>query len=115
MKEEEKTYGERIKEEISAEKTVTIPISFPRNSYKRFKHWAHDNASGCFWLAIDKLVEADKQKLDISHEFRMLADRDEALLSEINRLQQEMNNLKNSDSDSSGKRTFGRKEEEKEK
>ena len=112
MVEEEKRFSEKVKEAISPvkEPNVVIPISFPSVSYKRFRKWAAVNASNCFWLAIDKLLDADEQKLDLGHEFRMLADRDEVLLNEIVRLEEKFEALKSVPAPIK-KRGFGRKEE----
>lgn len=92
MKEDtEKGYGERIKETITQKTpTKTIPISFPRKSFRDFSRWAYEHANDCYWLAIEKLMDAYETKVHLQHELRLLADRDDILLTYINELNEKL-------------------------
>lgn len=91
----------------------TLPITFPRKVFKRFNRWAFENASDCYWLAIEKLLDNYERRLNLFHELKLLADRDDVLASELQRLNAEFAELRELviSSVDEERRTFGKKGE----
>jgi hypothetical protein len=107
---EENSYREKVMSAVGSRvPNRVIPISFPPKTFKRFNAWALDNASNCYWLAIDKLIDSYESKLDYKTDVRLLSDRDDFLLMEVERLSAELDALKNDGSKPREKRTFGTK------
>lgn len=94
--ENEKTFSERVKEQITqVTPNKEVLVKFPRSTFKRFDSWSFENASGCYWLAIEKLMDNYDNKILWDTEMKILSDRDDIIMSEIGRLQAEMDVLKN--------------------
>lgn len=51
---EEERFSDKIKERISS--TITVPITFPKNVYSKFKQFAKDEACNTYWNAVEKLL-----------------------------------------------------------
>lgn len=109
----EPTFGDRVKTAISKKSnTKSIPINFPRKTYKRFASWSEENANNCYWLAIDRLLDIYEQRFDYAAELDILAKRDESLAEEIVRLNNRLDELMNSlSAPIKEKKHFGKKED----
>lgn len=100
------SYREEVKNKITKQDTLTVDVSFPKDVYRNFKRWANEYASGCYWLAIERLMlYHNSTEFDVRNNIKMLTDRDEVLLDKIveleNRLQEPEENTKEI-------KTFGR-------
>lgn len=87
----------------------TVPISFPTKVYKRFRTWSDENANGCYWLAIEKLLDNyDKNSgLDLTD----INDKVDFLTEVVANLEKELIVLRNEKNNPKELRSFGRKEE----
>ena len=108
MEEKEMKYSDRVKEAIT-ETNKEIVISIPRPLFKRFKRWAYANANDCWWLAIDKLLTEAETKQDFNTQVRMLMDRDDMIIREVEFIKQAMVALSEVE-ETPKKRTFGKGE-----
>ena len=106
----EKSYGDKINVAIRKDNEREITIKFPTNTYKRFRTWADNNTSGCYWLAVDKLLNAYEQEQYVDNEFRSLMDRDDMIAHELKRVSDELELIKQVSAAPKVRRTFGRKD-----
>lgn len=106
----EKSFGSKINDAIRKDNEREIIIKFPTPTYRRFRLWAKDNASDCYWLAIDKLLNAYEQESYVDNEFRALMDRDDMIAHELKRVSDELEGMKQVAVAPKVRRTFGMKE-----
>jgi len=113
---EEKTYGEKIRENIS--KTRMVTISFPINVLERFQGFAKENANDCYWLAIQYLLDKSDIGVQLDAKTILLMTSDEHLQEQLNRQQEQINAVYkilddmsiNDKEDKTTKKYYGRRE-----
>lgn len=110
----ETTFADKVRESVfkkESKDNVIIQLSFPRPVFTRFHKWAETNADNCYWLAIDKLLIADENKINFNNEISLLIDKDDILAMEIARVQAELDEFKGSLAEKKREfKTFGKKE-----
>ena len=105
---EEKRFSEKVMESIKAkDNNRVIPVTFPKPVYNRFKAFAFEEATNCYWLAIEKLMD----KYEVSSEINSLIDQHMLLVNQVAVLEKELQELKNGKSSKDEFKTFGKKVE----
>ncbi len=92
-------FGKKVRKNISS-KNVEIPIVFPRKVYSKLKSFAEENATDCFWLAFEKLLDFYNEQKAADVKYAML-------YNELQELKFEFENLKQEQSEEKPQKRFG--------
>ncbi len=59
---EKKPFGEWVKESINYQRI--IEIKFPAKVYERFRNLSIQEANGCYWLLVERMMDSFENKED---------------------------------------------------
>ncbi len=100
-------FKEKVLDSISSDNHQReVLITFPNKVYKRFRNWSRVNASDCYWLAIEKLMDTHDNmgKVHLDE----INDKVDFLTQVVANLEQEIIVLKEEKNKPKERKSFGR-------
>jgi len=113
--ENEKRFKDVVLERITNGTARRIPITFPKEVFEVFDEFSKSKANHCYWLAVKLLLDEYKKQEAIDAKTLMLIERDNQLAAEINKINVELEDLKESlkPKEKNDKKHFGKEKGEK--
>lgn len=103
MTDEEKSFGDKVKEAVGYQKVVTMKL--PVKVFERFSHLALSESNGCYWLLINRLMDVYDKDGDNASSVLLFRQLEKRLLD----FEERLITIESKDDKHSERRTFGAK------